>query len=971
MIGSLMYVTSSRPDLVFVVSMCARYQAQPTKKHLHAVKQIFQYLRGTQNMGLWYSKDTSIALTAYANADHAGFQDTRRNYVPGSEYPKYLVPGDDEAPIEDQPLPADASPTSLAPGYVADSDPSNEDPKDPEEDPAEYLADRGDDDDDDDNEDDDDVDKEEAFEEDEEEHLALADSTTLPDVNTIPSAKDIEEFEIDKLHSSYDSVESYITTHLPSIKDASPPLLLPFTTRRDNLPEADMPLRKRACFTAPTGRFEVEESSLAASARQIGHTLAHRINYGFINTLDASIRTFESRAMTNVEEKKMPPKKRTTITTTTTPMTDAAIKVLIAQGVVDALAEYESHRSSGNDDDSHESGSGRRTERAARECTYSDFLKCQPFNFKATVPSRNRSSLLLVLFLEMLTWWNSHVKNAGHDAAYVMPWKTLKKMMTDKYCPRGKIKKLEIDLWNLKVKEIPRGESRVVTCFECEAHGHFKRDCPKLKNKNRGNQDGNGREIARAYAVGNAGKNTDANVVAGMFLLNNRYDSILFNTCVDRSFVSISFNSLIDLVPTALDHDYDVELADGKIIRVNTIMRGCTLNFLDHSFTIDLMPVELGSFDVIIGMDWLVKYHAVIVYDEKIVRIPFGNEILIVRAHVTVKKAKDKSEEKQLEDVHIVQDLPEVFLEDFSGIPPTRQVEFQIESIPSATLIARAPYRLALSELKELSDQLQELSDKGFIIPRLGDVIMQNEKVIAYASRKLKIHEKNYTTHDLELRAVVFALKIWRHYLQILKAQIEARKPENLEAEDMGGMLIETSRESENPRKEKLEPRADETLCLNNRSWLPCYGDLRTLIMHESHKSKYSVHLGSHKMYQDMKKLYWWPNMKADIATYVSTRKPLEFQVGDKVMLKVLPWKGVIRFRNWVKLNASLKKCLSDEPLEIPLDEIHIDDKLHFIEEPVEIMDHEVKRLKQSRIPIIKVRWNSMRGPEFTWERED
>ncbi|GKA55694.1 putative reverse transcriptase domain-containing protein [Tanacetum coccineum] len=417
--------------------------------------------------------------------------------------------------------------------------------------------------------------------------------------------------------------------------------------------------------------------------------------------------------------------------------------------------------------------------------------------------------------------------------------------------------------------------------------------------------------------------------------------------------------------------------------------------------------------------------------------------------------------------------------------------------------------------------------------------------------------------------------------------------------------LIETLKESENPRKEKLEPRADGTLCLNNKSWLPCFGDLRTLIMHDSHKSKHFVHPGFDKMYQDMKKLYWLANMKADIATYVSKcltclkfkaehqkpsgllvqpeipqwkwdyitmdfitklprtssgydtiwvivdrltksahflpmrendpmdkltrlymkevvtrheipvsiicdrdgrftsqfwrsfkkalgtrldmstsyhpqidgqskrtiqtledmlraceidfgngwdrhlsliefsynnsyhasikaapfealygrkcrspicwaeksyadvsadvrRKPLEFQVGDRVMLKVSPWKGVIHFGKRGKLNpryigpfkvlakvgtvayklklpqqlsrvhstfhvSNLKKCLSNEPL----DEIHIDDKLHFIEEPMEIMDHEVKRLKQSRIPIIKVRWNSRRGPEFTWERED
>ncbi|GJU59182.1 putative reverse transcriptase domain-containing protein [Tanacetum coccineum] len=225
----------------------------------------------------------------------------------------------------------------------------------------------------------------------------------------------------------------------------------------------------------------------------------------------------------------------------------------------------------------------------------------------------------------------------------------------------------------------------------------------------------------------------------------------------------------------------------------------------------------------------------------------------------------------------------------------------------------------------------------------LGAVLMQNEKVIAYASRQLKIHEKNYTTHDLELGAVVFALKMWRHYLygtrctvftdhkslqhildqkelnmrqrrwlellsdydcdiryhpgkanvvadalsrkerskplrvralvmtiglnlpkQILEAQTEALKPENLTAEDVGGML------RQDLTKERLKPRADGTLCLNNRSWLPCYGDLRTLVMHESHKSKYSIHPGSDKMYQDLKQLYWWPNMKANIATYVS-----------------------------------------------------------------------------------------------------
>ncbi|GJW50421.1 putative reverse transcriptase domain-containing protein [Tanacetum coccineum] len=504
---------------------------------------------------------------------------------------------------------------------------------------------------------------------------------------------------------------------------------------------------------------------------------------------------------------------------------------------------------------------------------------------------------------------NAHVKTTTPEEAHAMPWATLKKMMTDKYCPRGEIKKIETEMWNLKVKgtdvvaysrrfqqlalmcsrmfpeEIDKIEkyigglpdmihgsvkaskpktmqeaiefttelmdekthayaerqaekkrkyddlsknnqnqqqqnkrqntgqaytagnsdrksyagpkplcskcnynhegpcpprcnnckkvghlakdcrSRPANannnnrnnnnnnqkgngCYECGAQGHFRRNCPKLRNNDRGNQAGNDRAPAKVYVVGNAGANPD-NVVAGTFLLNNRYAYILFDTGADRSFVSTAFSSQIDITPSTLDHYYDVELADGRIIGLNTILSGCTLNFLNHPFNINLMPVELGSFDAIIGMDWLAKYQAVIVCAEKIVRIPWRNETLIIHgdgsnqgnvtrlniisctktqkymekgfpiflAHVTAKEVEDKSEKKRLEGVPIVRDFPEVFPEDLPGLPPTRQVEFQIDLVPSAAPVARAPYRLAPSEMKELSEQLKELSDKGFIRP--------------------------------------------------------------------------------------------------------------------------------------------------------------------------------------------------------------------------------------------------------------
>nr|GEV14602.1 putative reverse transcriptase domain-containing protein [Tanacetum cinerariifolium] len=230
-------------------------------------------------------------------------------------------------------------------------------------------------------------------------------------------------------------------------------------------------------------------------------------------------------------------------------------------------------------------------------------------------------------------------------------------------------------------------------------------DCPKLKDQNRGNKDGNKNEIGeargKAYVLGGGDANPDSNVIKGTFLLKNNYAFVLFDSGADRSFVSTTFSTLLDVTPDTLDVSYPVELADERISETNIILRGCTLVLLGHPFNIDLMPVELGSFDVIISMDWLANYHAMIVCDEKIVRIPYGNEVLIVQ--VTKKETEDKSKEKRLEDVLTVRDFPKVFPEDFLGLPPTRQVEFQIDLVPGAAHVACAPYRLAPSELQELS----------------------------------------------------------------------------------------------------------------------------------------------------------------------------------------------------------------------------------------------------------------------------
>ncbi|GJU95771.1 reverse transcriptase domain-containing protein [Tanacetum coccineum] len=1084
----------------------------------------------------------------------------------------------------------------------------------------------------------------------------------------------------------------------------------------------------------------------------------------------------------------------------------------------------------------------------------------------------------------------------------------------------------------------------ILTCYDCGEQGYTRNRCPrKVKQEEVGEVRG------RAYAIKDV-EPKGPNVITGTFLLNNRYAFVLFDSGSDRSFLDTRFSFMLNIDPVKIRASYEVELADGRV---------------------------LGTFDVIIGMDWLIKYDAVIVCGEKVVRIPYGNKMLIVKsdkgvsrlkviscikarkyvergchlflAHVTMKKSK----EKRLEDVLVIRDFHEVFPEELPGLSPPRQVEFQIDLVSGAAPVAHAPYRLALSEMRELSVQLQELLEKGFIhpssspwgvyekkdgsfrmcidycklnkltvnnrypLPRINDlfdqlqgssvyskidmrsgyhqlrikeedipitafrtryghfefqvmpfgltnapavfmdlmnrvckpyldkfvivfindilvyskdeeehgnhlkiilelikkerlyakfpkcdfwldsvqfmghvidysgvhvdpakieaikswaalttptevgqflrlagyyrrfiegfsliskpltkltqkdtkyewgkeeeeafqtlkqklcsalilalpegtedfvvyydtslkgygaVLMQREKVIVYASRQLKVHEENYTTQDLELGAVKELNLRQQRWIELLsdydceiqyhpgKVNVgvdalsrkernkplgeEAMKRENVKAENLGRLI-----------KQIFEFCPDGTRCFGNRVWFPRFGGLRDLVMHESHKSKYSIHPGSDKMYQDLKPLYWWSNMKADIATYVSkcltcakvkveNQKPsgllqqpeipvwkweritidfvsglprtpsgydtiwvivdrltksahflamkktdsmekltrlflneimcrhgvpvliisdrdnhftsrfwrslqkalgtnldmstayhpqtdsqsertvrmlkdmlyacvidfgsswdhhlplvefsynnsyhasikvtqykalygrkcrspvcwsevgdsqltgpklirdttkkivqiknclltsrsrqksytdrrtklLEFEVGDMALLKVSPWKGTVRFGMREKLIphyirpfkilarvgtvaytlelpeecielgeqaygiilarvgpvaytlelheelkgihstfyvSNLKKCLAEGDIVVSMDEIQLDDKLHMIEEPAEVVDQEVKRLKQSRIPIVKVCWNSQRGLKFTWERED
>ncbi|GKE27509.1 putative reverse transcriptase domain-containing protein [Tanacetum coccineum] len=319
-----------------------------------------------------------------------------------------------------------------------------------------------------------------------------------------------------------------------------------------------------------------------------------------------------------------------------------------------------------------------------------------------------------------------------------------------------------------------------VRCGKCNKVEHLTRDC-KLKDQNCGNKTGNKNDVGeargKAHVLGRGDTNPDLNVVKGTFLIDNHYASMIFDLGADRSFVSTTFSTLLDVPPDTLDISYAVELADGRIFETNTILRGCTLGLLGHSFNIDLMPVELASHSFLaISCTKTQKY------------IKRGCPIFL--AQVTKKEIRDKSEEKRLEDVPTVREFPEVFPEYLPGLPPMRQVEFQIDLVPGAAPVARASYRLAPSELQEFKEEhaehlklilellkkeelyanekakaaFQLLKQKlcsasvlalpegseNFVVycdascKGLGMIPMQKEKVIAYASRQLKIHKKNY-----------------------------------------------------------------------------------------------------------------------------------------------------------------------------------------------------------------------------------
>ncbi|GJU88623.1 putative reverse transcriptase domain-containing protein [Tanacetum coccineum] len=508
----------------------------------------------------------------------------------------------------------------------------------------------------------------------------------------------------------------------------------------------------------------------------------------------------------------MPPKRMST--SEAPAMTHAAVRKLVANSVSAALEAQAANMENTNNT------TRPREALVARQCSYKEFMSCQPINFKGSEGAvglirwfertesvfsrRNCTEDYKVKFAtgtlteEALSWWNSFAQPIGIEEAYKITWGGDLKTYVRRFqelatlCPTM-VPDSEKMMENCRNKGPATGSNLLPVTVTCHACGEKKALCKSVRKTTNNNAQG------RAYMLRDRNAHQNPNVVTGMFLLNQHLARVLFDSGADKSFVSISLASKINIPPIIIDTFYNIKMADENLVSTNTIIQGANLTLLNQLFKIDLMPIKLGSFDVVIGMDWLSKYHARIICDEKVVHIPIDGETLIIR--------------------------------DFSKIAKP------------LTELTQKNKKYIWGENQESAFQLlkQKLCEAPILALPEG-----NDDFVVYCDAS---HQENYTTHDLELGAVVFALKIWRHYRYGTKC------------------TVFTDHKS-------LQHILDQKeLNMRQRRWLELLADYDCEIRYHPGKENVVAYALSWKErikpLRDLKKLYWWPNMKAIIAEYV------------------------------------------------------------------------------------------------------
>ncbi|GKC40670.1 putative reverse transcriptase domain-containing protein, partial [Tanacetum coccineum] len=452
--------------------------------------------------------------------------------------------------------------------------------------------------------------------------------------------------------------------------------------------------------------------------------------------------------------------------------------------------------------------------------------------------------------------------------------------------------------------------------YECGSLDHLCYDCPKWKkatgqarnplalegNKNTRN---NGNQARGKVFNRNAVEALqDPKVVTGTFSLNNQFATVLFYSGADFSFISTEFAPLLNVEPCIVNPGYMIEIADGESVEVDRVIRDCKLELGNSLFTIDLIPLGHGSFDVIMGMDWLSKNKAIIVCHEKVVEIPIEEGgILQVHRERTLGATKSlmnaKVDEPRISDIPVVRNFTDVFLKDLLGLPPQRQVEFRIDLVLGATPVTKSPYHLAPLKMQELSGQLQELQDKGFIRPSLSPwgapVLFVKKKDGSFHERRAlsSLEVSVGVTEEGEDSGIhvdpskIEAVKNWKaHTTPSEEEAFQTLKNNMCDAlilslldgiedfvvycdalnQELGCVRMQIGKPGV---KEMILAAQSEAFKQQNVLAERLHGDVRMIILNEAHKSKYYVHPGEDKMYHDLRDMYWWLGMKRDITIYV------------------------------------------------------------------------------------------------------